>query len=188
MLIENADGYVYLGQRYSLKENNQDKEIQRRIMAGWAAYAKHRDNFKTTLPFSKSLKRQVYNSCVLPGCYEIMVIDLDTDQTRTEQTCGRSDQNGKKYVQHHIQQGQKDQHLGQGEAKSIDIISIVRKMKWSWAGHIKRLKDDRWTSRVTTWRPYDKKRQHGRPAIEAVYRRPGYAGARRSGRTQHKRG
>ena len=48
--------------------------------------------------------------------------------------------------------------------KVIDIISNVRKMKWSWAGHINRLKDDRWTSRVTTWRPYDKKRRLGRPA------------------------
>ena len=35
--------------------------------------------------------------------------------------------------------------------KLIDIICTVRKMKWSWAGHINRLKDDRWTSRVTTW-------------------------------------
>ena len=42
MIIENADGYVYLGQRYSLNEKNQDREIQRRIMIGWAAYAKHR--------------------------------------------------------------------------------------------------------------------------------------------------
>ena len=37
-------------------------------------------------------------------------------------------------------------------------------MKWSWAGHINRLNDDRWTSRVTAWRPYDKKRRQGRPA------------------------
>ena len=48
--------------------------------------------------------------------------------------------------------------------KVIDIISNVRKMKWSCAGHINRLKDDLWTSRVTTWRPYDKKRRQGRPA------------------------
>ena len=41
VLIENVQGYVYLGQHYSLKENNQDKEIQRRIMAGWAAFAKN---------------------------------------------------------------------------------------------------------------------------------------------------
>ena len=28
VLIENVQGYVYLGQHYSLKEKNQDKEIQ----------------------------------------------------------------------------------------------------------------------------------------------------------------
>ena len=65
VLIENVQGYVYLGQHYSLKEKNQNKEIQRRIMAGWAAYAKHRDIFKSNLAIC--LKRQVYNSFVLPA-------------------------------------------------------------------------------------------------------------------------
>ena len=37
----------------------------------------------------------------------------------------------------------------------IGIISTVRNMKLSWAGHINRLKDDRGTTRVTTWRPCD---------------------------------
>ena len=37
------------------------------------------------------------------ACYDIWCRDLDTDQTITEQTCGRTDQNGKKYAQHHIQ-------------------------------------------------------------------------------------
>ena len=31
VLIENVEGYVYLGHHYSLKEKNQDTEIQRRI-------------------------------------------------------------------------------------------------------------------------------------------------------------
>ena len=65
VLIENVQFYAYLGQHYRLKEKNQDKEIQRRIMAGWAAYAKHRDIFKSNL--SICLKKQVYNSCVLPA-------------------------------------------------------------------------------------------------------------------------
>ena len=34
-------------------------------MAGWAAYAKHRDIFKSNLAIC--LKRQVYSSCVLPA-------------------------------------------------------------------------------------------------------------------------
>ena len=65
VLIENVQGYVYLGQYYSLKENNQDKEIQRRIMASWATYAKHRDIFKSNPAIC--LKGQLYNSCVLPA-------------------------------------------------------------------------------------------------------------------------
>ena len=65
VLIENVQGYVHLGQHYSLKEKNQDKGIQPRIMAGWAVYAKHRDIFKSNLAICP--KRQVYNSCVLPA-------------------------------------------------------------------------------------------------------------------------
>ena len=63
--IENVESYIYLGQRYSARDKNQDKEIQRRITAGWTAFAKHRDIFKGNN--GACLKRQVYNSCVLPA-------------------------------------------------------------------------------------------------------------------------
>ncbi|MEG7522734.1 MAG: hypothetical protein M3H12_06490, partial [Chromatiales bacterium] len=63
--IENVESYVWLGQRYSTKEKNQDKEIQRRITAGWTAFAKHHDTFKGN--FGTCLKREIYNSRVLPA-------------------------------------------------------------------------------------------------------------------------
>ena len=44
--IENVESHIYLGQRHSTRDKNQDKEIQRRIMAGWTTFAKHRDIFK----------------------------------------------------------------------------------------------------------------------------------------------
>ena len=44
--IENVESYIYLGQRYCTRDKNQDKAIQRRITAGWTAFAKHRDIFK----------------------------------------------------------------------------------------------------------------------------------------------
>ena len=111
VLIENVQGYVYLGQHYSLKEKNQEKEIQWRIMAGWAAYTKHRDIILRM--WSASLKLYLQKQpCHLPeetgvqllcaASYDIWCKDLDTDQTSTEQTCGRTDQHGKKYAQHHI--------------------------------------------------------------------------------------
>ena len=43
---ENGESYIYLGQRYGTRDKNQDKEIQRRITAGWTAFVKHRDTFK----------------------------------------------------------------------------------------------------------------------------------------------
>ena len=63
--IKNIESYIYLGQRYSTRNKNQDKEIQRRITAGWTAFAKHRHIFKGN--FGTGLKSQVYNSCVLPA-------------------------------------------------------------------------------------------------------------------------
>ena len=63
--IENVESYVYLGQRFSLRDKNQDKEILRRSTAGWTAYAKHRDIFISN--FAICLKRKVYNSYVLPA-------------------------------------------------------------------------------------------------------------------------
>jgi len=33
-------------------------------------------------------------------------------------------------------------------------------MKWAWAGHLARTRDERWTKRVIEWRP---RRSRGRP-------------------------
>ena len=49
--IEKVESYIYLGQRFSVRDKNQDKEILRRITAGFAI----------------CLKRKDYNSCVLPA-------------------------------------------------------------------------------------------------------------------------
>ena len=148
VLIENVPGYVYLGQHYSLKEKNQDKEIHRRIMAGWAAYAKHRDIFKSNLAIC--LKRQVYNSCVLPA----MTYGAET-WTLTKQAQNRlaAAQTKMERSMLNITYNITYNIWVRERTKLIDIIYTVRKMKWSWAGHFNRLKYDRWTSRVTTWRP-----------------------------------
>ena len=54
VLIEHVKGYAYVWQHYSLNEKNQDNVIQRRTMAGWAAYAKHGDIPKNNLANSSS--------------------------------------------------------------------------------------------------------------------------------------
>ena len=126
VLIENVVGYVYLGQHYSLKEKNQDKEIQRRIMAGWAAYAKHRDIFKSNLPICP--KRQVYNSCVLPA----MTYGAET-WTLTKQAQNKLAAAQTKMERSMLNITYKDRRTNiwvRERTKLIDIIYTVRKMKF----------------------------------------------------------
>ena len=48
--------------------------------------------------------------------------------------------------------------------KTIDITEYTLKQKWRWAGHIARLKDNRWTKRCTEWKLRRGKRSRGRPS------------------------
>ena len=57
--IEDIESYIYLGQIYSIRDKNQDKESQRRITARWTAFAKNRDIFKANIG--------TCNSCVIPA-------------------------------------------------------------------------------------------------------------------------
>ena len=48
--------------------------------------------------------------------------------------------------------------------KIIDIIEYTLEQKWKRAGHIARMKDNRWTKRFTEWQPRRRKRPRGRPS------------------------
>ena len=105
--IENVESYIYMGQIYSTRDKNQDKEIQRRITAGWTAFARHRDIFKGNV--GACLKRQIYNSYVL----STMTYGAETWAltTRAKKFSSRTNRDGKEYVKHHIP-GQKNKHMG----------------------------------------------------------------------------
>ncbi len=45
---------------------------------------------------------------------------------------------------------------------NIDMLRYIRRLKWDWAGHISRLRDDRWTYLATFWQPREGKRKKGK--------------------------
>ena len=101
VLIENIGGYEYLGQRYSLKENNQGNDtVQRRIMEGRAAWHSQTQGYLQKQPCH--LPEETGVQLMFAASNDIWCRDLDTDQTSTEQTCGSTEQDGKKYAQHQI--------------------------------------------------------------------------------------
>ena len=137
-------------------------------MAGCVAYAKHRDIFKSNLAIC--LKRQVYNSSVMPAmtyCAETWIL---TKQAQNKLAAAQTKM--ERSLLNITYKDRKTNVWVREKTKVIDIISNVRKMKWFWAGHINRAKADRCTTRVTTWRPYDK-RKATRETSLAMERRHG---------------
>ena len=44
-----------------------------------------------------------------------------------------------------------------------DILEVLTKARWQWAGHVARMKDNRWTIRCTEWQVRNGRRARGRP-------------------------
>ena len=44
-----------------------------------------------------------------------------------------------------------------------DWVTKSRRMKWSWAGHVARRNDGRWSTAILNWKPVGGKRKVGHP-------------------------
>ncbi|CAK1599974.1 unnamed protein product [Parnassius mnemosyne] len=62
--LEVVDEYVHLGQIVRLGKSNFDREVNRRIQLGWAAFGKLRHIFSSGI--LQNLKTRLYTQCVLP--------------------------------------------------------------------------------------------------------------------------
>ena len=112
--IENVESYIYMEQRYGTRDKNQDKEIQRRITAGWTAFAKHRDIFKGNI--GTCLKRQIYNSCVHPAMTYGAETWALTSHAKIKPAAAQTKMKMSIHVNHHIP-GQKNKYQGKRKDK-----------------------------------------------------------------------
>ena len=55
-----------------------------------------------------------------------------------------------------------------------DIINVIKKGIYGWAGHIARFKDNTWTTRVTEWTPREWTRRQRRPNCFKMFQKHGY--------------
>ena len=89
-LIETVKEYIYLGQKIQLGRSNFDKEADRRIQLGWAAFGKLRYIFTSDIP--QASKTKVFDQCVLPT---MTYVDVDSNDRTDTQIQGRSASYGK---------------------------------------------------------------------------------------------
>ena len=156
--LQIVDEVVYLGQQITMK-SSRSGEIQRRISAGWIAFAKYRKILKSNIPIC--LKRKIYHGCIEPVItYGSQVWALNKHLVSKLRTTQRS-------MERAIIGVTKRDHLTNKKVRELsgtnDIISTIKKLKWSWAGHIARMKDNRWTQRTMEWIPIGQKRERARP-------------------------
>ena len=160
--------FKYLGQTTHLKDTTKEEIIyympeseQRGAVLEKKNPTKSKDILQDKqLPIS--LKKQVMDQCILPtmtyGCQTWSLNKQMTNKLRTAQRAME-----RKMLDLKL----KDKMLCseiRKRTKIIDIIEYTLKQKWKWAGHIARLKDNRWTKRCTEWQPRRGKRSRGRPS------------------------
>ena len=127
-------------------ENSTKQEVSIRIKAGRSVFGKNREIFLDRhLPMS--LKRKVFNQCVLPAItYGCQTWFLTKALVKTLETSKRAME--RRMLNVKLEDRIRDTTIRQ-RTRVTDIVQCVTNMKWKWAGHIARMKDNRWTIRST---------------------------------------
>ena len=156
--IEQVTDYCYLGQNVSLIEKDSDKEVRKRIGMGWKKFGEYSTILKSNIPLC--LKRQIIDQCITPriiyGC------ECWTMSTKMEKKLGAAQRNMERSILGITYKDKKTNIWVRKQIKVKDIIKVVKMRKWTWAGHVSRRTDNRWTQRLTQWQPRDGKRSRGR--------------------------
>ncbi len=158
--IQRVNEAVYLGQVTSL-EGRTEKEVNRRLTLSWNKFWKLKHIFKG--PFKNEIKSEIFNSCVIPTLlYGAQTWSLSANQERKIKTTQNK-------MERSILSVRKMERIPMKTIKAklwknLDAIIAIRRSKWKWAGHIARLRDERWTYKLTFWQPYQK-RERGRQKI-----------------------
>ena len=157
--LEIVDEYIYLGHMVQLGRSNFEKEVNRRIQLGWAAFGKLRDIFSSKIP--QCLKTKVFEQCVLPVMtYGSETWSLTAGFIRRLRVTQRAMERAMLGVS--LRDRIRNEEIRR-RTKITDIAQRVAELKWQWAGHVVRTADGRWGPKVLEWRPRTGKRSVGRP-------------------------
>ena len=139
--------------------HDEGSEICRRIRAGWNKFTELADVWTSSL--DQKIKAQYFNSTVLPamkyGCETWSLTKAEYNKLAVAERAMERRMLGITLydrIQNEVirQRSQVD-----------DIAEQIKRSKLAWAGHVARIRDDRWTSKILSWYPRDKRRPRGRP-------------------------
>ncbi|EFN65840.1 Putative uncharacterized transposon-derived protein F52C9.6, partial [Camponotus floridanus] len=141
-------------------KQNQTAEIARRVSLGWAAFGKLRYIIKDPkIPIN--LKRKVYRSCILPvTTYGLETMTLTQRSANSLRVCQRAMERSMLGIS---LRDRVRNDIIRSKTGVPDIVGQIAALKWRWAGHVARCKDERWNKRLVCWTPRASTRSVGRP-------------------------
>lgn len=134
-------------------------KIGRRVKAGWYAFSQVKDVLQQLT--DKTLRKQLFESTVLPA----MIYGSETwTMRKADQNKLQVTQRSMERIMLKVSRRDRIRNTEIRERTGItDIITFIRQRKLKWAGHVMRRKDNRWTTRATTWCLHYHTRPAGRP-------------------------
>ena len=157
-VLERVDEYIYLG-RLVNPENNLLPELARRRQSGWKAFWKLKDVL-TNRRLSIETRAAIFNTHVLPA----MVYASETwNTTQSEEESLRVTQRAMERRMLGVRRRELHNDELRERSKVADVVERLYVSKRRWAGHVVRRSDNRWSTRVLEWYPYDRTRPRGRP-------------------------
>lgn len=160
--IEQVGEYIYLGQLIKLNKENQTAEIKRRVRLAWAAFGKLSFVLKNK-KYPQYLKTRIFNQCILPVLtYGSQVWTLTKANIDKIAKAQRSMERQMLHIK--LQDRKRNEYIRE-VTKVRDATEQIAKLKWKFAGHTIRQKDERWNKQIIYWRPWEHKRGRGRPQM-----------------------
>lgn len=156
--VDYVEDFIYLGQLVSFSER-QDKELRRRIQNAWKGFWKLK-TYLTSRSLPMKLKARIFNMCIVP----ILTYGCQT-WSFTKRQRSRMETTQRRMERRMLNKTWKDKIRNEDLKKRSQVVDVAEqtiKLKFKWAGHLMRRRDDRWTKRITEWRPRDGKRSRGR--------------------------
>ncbi|KAI5752725.1 hypothetical protein M8J77_019818 [Diaphorina citri] len=156
--IKKVNECVYLGQLISC-ENVVEREVERRIKIGWSKYWAMKKIFKS-MKLNKQMKIKALKMCIFPA-----ILYGSQTWAPTKKIYKKLDVTQYKMFRSilNIRRIDKISNITINSImKMKDLSKEAKKLKWRWAGHVTRMKNDRWAKKMTEWIPRSNKRKRGR--------------------------
>ena len=122
-------------------------------------FERNSDIMNSSMPIC--LKRKVFDQCILPAI--TYASETWTLTAKMENKLEAAQRNMERSMLGITMRDRKTHEWIREKTKVQDILKTIKLGKWTWAGHVARRTDGRWTIAVTEWTPRTGKRSQGRP-------------------------